>query len=81
MNTTNNTLTIGRNKFSVSSQLSPRGELRYTLRGKRGAIYVTYRRPTQPHLMFLCHESDLSVPAGYEGVWLTDKDGDLRVAA
>ena len=53
----------------------------YTLTGKRGANYHTMRWPTNPEMLFLCRircgvfQAD---PLGPQ-LWLTDRDGTLRL--
>jgi hypothetical protein len=52
----------------------------YVLTGKRGAKYATMRNKPRPEHMFLAHaERGFGIPAGFEGVWLTDKNGTLEV--
>lgn len=75
---------IGRRDFVVVEQGDDdKGRPIYILQGKRGAKYGTCRTVLHPEYMFLVHASGgrgFGIPAGYEKVWLTDKDGDLRSA-
>jgi len=52
---------------------------RYILTGKRGAVYGTMRNRNQPHMMFVITLRGFGIAAGFEGAWLTDKDGSLQV--
>ena len=54
--------------------------MRYILNGKRGAKYTTVRNKTHQHLMFLVQMRGFGIPAGFENVWLSDKNGSLEVA-
>ena len=52
----------------------------YSLTGKRGAKYATCRNVNHPEQMFLVHDGrGFGIPHGFEGVWLTDKNGTLEV--
>ncbi len=52
----------------------------YLLTGKRGAKYATVRNKHHPDKMFLVHsERGFGIPAGFEGVWLSDQSGTLEV--
>lgn len=53
---------------------------RYILTGKRGAKYGTMRNRKNPSLMFLIDLRGFGIPAGFDGVVLTDADGSLAVA-
>lgn len=52
----------------------------YDLKGKRGGHYYTVRNVPRPEMMFLCNARGHS-SAVVDGVWLTDKDGDLKVVS
>jgi hypothetical protein len=49
----------------------------YTLKGPRGAVYSTQRNMNKPEYMFLINNRKFGV--AFNGLWLTDKDGELRV--
>lgn len=68
------TLTIGRRSFTVEKV----GD-NYRLTGKRGAVYGTMRNKPSPELMFIVNLRGFGMACGYEGIWLTDADGALRV--
>ena len=51
----------------------------YELKGKRGALYTTVRNANDRTKMFLVHKTGgFGIPAGMQGVWLTDEGGTLR---
>lgn len=52
---------------------------RYELRGPRGAHYTTMRNVKTPHLMFLINARKFTASSVVDGVWLSDKDGALKV--
>jgi len=51
----------------------------YVLTGKSGKKWFTLRNKPKPDLMFLIPEEGFSKTM--DRVWLTDKDGDLRVVS
>ncbi len=72
------TLTLGRLSYSVEpGPTTPSGETTYLLRGKRGAVYATMRNVHRPETMFVYGAG--GIPRVFDGVWLTDADGTLRV--
>lgn len=80
MNTTQTTLTIGRMTYTVESAETGTSEGRtYMLRGKRGAVYGTMRNANRPELLFVVNFGMGGSPRVFDGVWLTDADGTLRV--
>jgi hypothetical protein len=54
---------------------------RYVLRGPRGAHYRTMRNMNTQHLMFLVNARAFGARSVIDGVWLSDKDGVLKVVA
>ena len=79
---------LGRD-YTVSTKTNeryPKEGVIYVLTGARGAKYATVRNKPHPEQMFLVHEGSgasrgrkFGIPAGFEGVWLTDKNGTLEV--
>lgn len=73
---------LGRD-YAVSTRTStrhPEEGVIYELRGVRGAKYATVRNKNHPHQMFLVHDGrGFGIPAGFDGVWLSDEGGTLRV--
>jgi hypothetical protein len=51
----------------------------YTLKGARGAEYFTMRNVNKPHMMFICNARKFGMAPGFQGTWLTDKNGKLEV--
>jgi len=51
----------------------------YALTGQRGARYVTMRNKKNPQIMFLVNLRGFGIPAGFENVYLSDADGELKV--
>lgn len=51
----------------------------YVLTGKRGAKYTTMRNEPRPEMMFLIYADKFGPAAVMDGVWLTDKGGQLAV--
>lgn len=75
-------LSIGRRTFTVTTvqkTFGSRTELAYELTGSRGAKYCTVRNVNHTDKMFLCTLRGFGVAAGYEGLWLTDRNGKLEV--
>lgn len=56
-----------------------KSECAYRLTGKRGASYETVRNVPKPEMMFLVYSDRFGPAAVMNGVWLSDKDGTLRV--
>ena len=52
---------------------------RYVLRGPRGANYTTMRNVNTPHMMFLVNARNFTASSVTDGIWLSDKDGSLKV--
>jgi hypothetical protein len=52
---------------------------RYDFKGPRGAHYTTMRNVKTPHLMFLINAKNFVKSSVVDGVWLSDKDGALKV--
>ena len=75
------TITILGRTFSVQPISSSRG-VAYELTGERGAVYRTLRHATREELMFLVdkRKPTAAIPSGFEHVWLTDRDGSLKLA-
>jgi hypothetical protein len=80
-NQTPPTLTIRGRSYRVETTLDKKDEklLRYILHGARGAKYSTMRNLPHPDRMFIVNERGFGVASVMDGVWLTDKDGTLRV--
>lgn len=79
---TTTTLKIGRLEFSVTSEekmVMGRKEVVYELKGKRGAHYFTMRNFHRPEMMFVCNGRGFGAASQFQGTWLTDKDGSLKV--
>lgn len=77
----NQTITIGRLTFHVSSEMKMDKLLGrevpvYTLTGVRGAVYKTMRNVKNPELMFLVNARKFAM--AMEGQWFTDKNGTLE---
>lgn len=74
------TLIIQGREFRVAAVPSSRGTA-YELRGSRGALYLTIRNAKTPEYMFLINKRKPTgaIPAGFENVWLTDRDGELKL--
>lgn len=53
----------------------------YTLTGRRGASYRTTRNEPKPDMMFLLDNRGFGIPSVMDGVWLSDKDGSLKVVS
>ena len=75
--TLNEKITIRGREYQVACEERPGKEVSYKLTGKRGAVFHTMRNVHRPDAMFI-------IPASWgnktlEGVWLSDKDGDLKV--
>ena len=77
------TMTIRGREYRVETKFEPKDEkkLRYILHGARGAKYTTMRNVRHPELMFIINERRFGPASVMDGVWLTDKDGTLRVAS
>lgn len=76
------TVTIGRRVFTVTEQSDAKHGPIFIMKGVRGATYGTVRNVNRPWMMFLVHAGTgrgFGIPAGYEGVWLTDRNGSLEV--
>ena len=78
------TLKIGNREFAVEKVEAPLKDGRsvplYILTGKRGARYGTMRNMQRPEVMFLVHAgTGFGIPAGFESVRLTDRNGMLEV--
>ena len=68
------TLTVRGREFTVSRE----GD-KYVLTGKRGARYATMRNANTPTNMFLVDCRGFGMASGFDGCWLSDADGTLRV--
>lgn len=79
MNTANS-ITVRGKTFTITETTGIRGDKRYLLTGKRGAVYGTCRNANRPDMMFLVDERGFGIPAGFERTWLTDATGELVVA-
>lgn len=74
-------ITINGKQFSVEVGNNDRdGQTSYTLTGKRGAKYGTVRNVNHPELMFMINLRGFGMAVGFEGVWMTDRNGQLEVA-
>lgn len=80
------TVAVGRREFTVERRVPTEERRRlegdrphYVLRGKRGACYLTMRNRRNPDLMFLVH-GGARFGVALDGVWLTDKNGQLELA-
>ncbi len=76
------TLKIGTLEFSVTSEekmVMGRKEVVYSLKGKRGAQYFTMRNAHKTEMMFVCNARKFGAASQFQGIWLTDKDGTLKV--
>ena len=78
---TTKTITVQGHQFSVTTQETSYDRCQYILTGKRGAIYGTMRNRVNPDKMFLITGRGFGIACGYEGVWLTDAGGELRVVS
>ena len=68
-------------EFQVETGNNDRnGQISYTLTGKRGAKYGTMRNRAQPNFMFIINLRGFGMAPGYDGVWLTDANGQLEIA-
>jgi hypothetical protein len=71
------TIVIHGRTYRIEPFVSSRGESNYRLIGVRGARYFTMRNVNRPENLFVISEAPRTNVL--EGVWLTDKDGGLRV--
>ncbi len=68
--------------FQVTTQtvnLKKGPEVQYVFTGKRGAVYGTMRNQKNPELMFLIDGRGFGLAKGMDGVWLSDKGGELVI--
>lgn len=78
---TNATIQINGRDFQVAEEgIARDGRKQYVLAGKRGARYGTMRNAHNPDIMFLIDLRGFGIPAGFVGVFLTDRNGHLEVA-
>jgi hypothetical protein len=75
------TITLRGRTFTVTTTVDREQRVRYLLAGKRGASYTTMRNQTNPDVMFLANLRGFGIPAGFEGVWVTDVTGVLTVVS
>jgi hypothetical protein len=75
------TIRIGKREFTVTTRANAREGVQYILTGKRGAKYATCRNVNHTHMMFVCNERGFGITSGFEGVWLSDADGSLKVVS
>lgn len=64
--------------FAVATTPGKEGT-RYLLTGKRGAQYGTMRHYKETAMMFIINLRGFGIAPSFEGVWLTDEGGALRV--
>jgi hypothetical protein len=83
---TGDTIMLGRRPYRVEvtaeSAKAPehlRNLPRYILHGPRGARYSTMRNVNHPHQMFVINDKSFLKGNAFEGIWLTDEGGTLRV--
>ncbi len=74
------TIRINGRDFAVETTEGKEGT-RYIFTGKRGAKYGTMRNIHRADRMFIITLRGFGIAAGFEGVWLTDSDGSLKVVA
>lgn len=72
---------INGKSFQIAEEgIAKDGRKQYVLAGKRGARYGTMRNAKNPDIMFLINLQGFGIPAGFVGVFLTDRNGHLEVA-
>lgn len=79
------TLALGRRVFTVTKHVDPTIEpalqTYYRLRGVRGASYFTLHNLRRPEYLFVCNDKpSFGHSTPFDGMWLMDKDGALRIA-
>lgn len=81
MDTTAKTIVVRGRTLIVSERdkCDRDGRVVYRLRGERGADYFTIRNQVETHMMFVCDNRGFGIASTMKGVWLSDKDGELRV--